>query len=462
MPPKIAVCITEHNRPEVFAECIEKQTKHLPKDAVLIVVDDASTEPVKNATYRFEQNAGIARAKNKCLELAEAAGAEHIFLFDSDCYPIQDGWEKPYLESQEPHLMYIFKDFVGGGLNDCKELYRDSKLVAYSHPRGCMLYFDKSILGQVGGMDVRYGRWGNEHVDLSNRIYNKGLTSFRYADVVDSNKLIRSLDEQQKVPGTVGRQERQELLAKSKALVEESKTAEHYCEYRDIKPKARDIKTETNLFLTSYLIGQPDAQRSGSWEPDLAGVKPLYESAKALGIKTVLLTDVPQEFPDKEKVECAFNPYFSRWLLFYQYLRDNPSIDNVFLLDSTDVIVQNDPFPHVEKDKLYVGDEETILANRWIINTYRTSPVMPFIRRNPSKKLLNCGIVGGDKELVMGLCHDIIRYYFDTAMVDRLEMGIFNKLCYTKYLDRIVHGPQVNTVFKRFQTDNPTPWFKHK
>src|SRR5690606_10124331 len=82
---RIGVGITTHNRPEIFAKTLAEMRKHLPPGAKLVVVDDASKEPVAEADYRFEENAGIARAKNKCLELLD--GCEHIFLFDDDCYP---------------------------------------------------------------------------------------------------------------------------------------------------------------------------------------------------------------------------------------------------------------------------------------------------------------------------------------------------------------------------------------
>lgn len=65
------------------------------------------------ATYRFEENVGIARHKNKCLELLADAGCEHLFLFDDDAYPLVEDWWRPYVDSPEPHLMRIFLDLAG-------------------------------------------------------------------------------------------------------------------------------------------------------------------------------------------------------------------------------------------------------------------------------------------------------------------------------------------------------------
>jgi glycosyltransferase involved in cell wall biosynthesis len=228
---KIAICITTHNRYNVFNETYSNIQKHLPDNGILIVVDDASDTPVPEASFRFNDNVGIARAKNKCLELAEIAGATHIFLFDDDTYPIVDNWHKPYIESSEPHLMYIFKDFIARKLGDTKVIYTDDKLVAYDHPRGCMLYVHASILPIVGGMDIRYGKWGWEHGDYSNRIFNAGLTSFRFADV-HSKGLFYSGDEHEAVSGSVPQIEKSKNIRAHKDRYDRSFTSTEYCEYK--------------------------------------------------------------------------------------------------------------------------------------------------------------------------------------------------------------------------------------
>jgi hypothetical protein len=55
----------------------------------------------------------------------------------------------------------------------------------------------------VGGFDPVYGRGMYEHSDLALRIHNAGLTTWAYADVVGSEKLIHSLDEHEAVERSV-------------------------------------------------------------------------------------------------------------------------------------------------------------------------------------------------------------------------------------------------------------------
>ena len=105
----IGIGLTTHNRRDVLELSLKHFIAFLPPDSKFVIVDDASEEPYESATFRFEENVGIAKAKNKCLELLE--DCEHIFIFDDDCYPIKDGWWAEYVASEEPNLMDILKDF---------------------------------------------------------------------------------------------------------------------------------------------------------------------------------------------------------------------------------------------------------------------------------------------------------------------------------------------------------------
>lgn len=198
---RIAVCITTRNRPEAFSISLKNIKKYLPENARLFIVDDASDEDYAKADYRFTERAGIARAKNKCLELAMKWGAEHIVLFDDDAYPKVKDWHKPYVEHPEPHLMYIFTSY-GGQKRLVREVYRDDKTVAYDHVRGCMLYFERRCIEAVGGFDPIFGYGYFEHRNLTERIHNAGLTTHLIMDVPNSGDLIHSMDEWEETSST--------------------------------------------------------------------------------------------------------------------------------------------------------------------------------------------------------------------------------------------------------------------
>ena len=183
----IGVAVTTRNRPAVLARTLAAFDQHpLPAGSRFVVVDDASTPPARNAGYRFTQNAGIPRAKNKCLELLD--GCDHVFLFDDDTRPIAPAWWAPYLASGLAHAMYLF--FGPPGWSPRREIAATSDYRAFDKPRGCMLYFQRRVLNAVGGADPAYGQWGYWHAEWSDRVHACGLTPHPYCDVPHSERLF--------------------------------------------------------------------------------------------------------------------------------------------------------------------------------------------------------------------------------------------------------------------------------
>lgn len=191
----IAVCITTRNRPEVFLKSFKKWYEFKPKNCVVFVVDDASDiDLIYGYTHRFETQQGIAKAKNKCLELAK--DFDHIFLVDDDVYPKVHGWEKPYIESGVNHLCLTF-DINSSGYYYSPSIRFKSEyngLYSYTAPNGCFLYLTRKAIDTAGGMRPEFGIWGHEHVEYSQRIHLLGLTPHPFMDVPNSLELIHVCD----------------------------------------------------------------------------------------------------------------------------------------------------------------------------------------------------------------------------------------------------------------------------
>lgn len=443
----IGIAITTHNRNELVAQTVDKIRKLTP-NARLVVVDDASDKPVeiKEAqVYRFKNNVGIAKAKNKCLELL--SDCQHIFLFDDDTYPLVPDWYQPYIGSKEPHLMYLFENWASGRpVGDDRIVYEDGSTVAHEHARGCMIYVDSKVLDVVGGMDVRYGKAMHEHLDWSNRIYNAGLTTFRYMDVFNSGKLIYSMDQHQEVKSSIEAIKRRMMAQTNNALLENSYTSTEYAPYG------------SNIVLTSYFAGVIDPQRNQRWTADISAIDKLKTSTEAHGVEFALLHNC---FDLPNMTSISGSPYFERWLKQWQYLRDNPQVDMVFVTDATDVDMLNNPFTHMKPGILYVGDEPLQdLTNKWMLNNHKEQKVRKFMEKHPSLQLLNCGVVGGDRQTVMELCRYMYQYYFENP-TEKTDMGAFNYIVHTKFADRFEYGRHVTTLFKRFEPSS-SAWFRHK
>lgn len=442
----IGIGITTHNRNPLVRQTVAK-IQQLTPEAKIVVVDDASLQPVKInnvLVYRFDKNVGIARAKNKCLELL--SDYDHIFLFDDDAYPLVPEWWLPYVNNPEPHLMYCFDKWSNGlAVGDDFVVYEDENTVVHRHGRGCMIYVERKVLDVVGGMDVRFGKAMDEHIDWTNRIYNAGLTTFKYMDVHNSDQLIYSMDEHKEVISSIEGIHRRALGHENKQLLKKKQGSSEFAPY------GKDV------VIACYFAGVPDVQRDNhTWSPDLRAIDRLKQSVESKGYEFILIHNC---FDLPNRVTTERSPYFERWLKEWQYLRQHPEINNVFVVDATDVDMLNDPFKHMKPDTLYVGDEPgQTLESEWLVKNHPNH--RQFFLDNRNKDLLNCGVVGGSRAIVMELLQDIYRYGFN-QIEEQTEMGIFNYLMYSKYVDRINFGRHVTTLFKRYEPSS-SAWWRHK
>lgn len=226
----IAVCISTRNRPKAFRECLENWNKLLPESTRVFIVDDASKPKYTESDYSFRRNAGIPKVKNKCLELAMNSGAKHIFLADDDIYPIDKNWFKPYIESGINHLSFTFTEAYG----DSKERSEPIEIDGYySHriPCGCLLYFTRKCIDYVGGFDERFGLGTYEHVDLTRRVYEMGLTPHLNMDVIGSERLFYSMDREGKVSRTFSPKVRKKLIESNRLRFYKNKGTKEFIPY---------------------------------------------------------------------------------------------------------------------------------------------------------------------------------------------------------------------------------------
>lgn len=467
---KIGVAVSTYNRPSVVEKTLSKIIEFTP-EAYIVVVDDASPEPVTVPEgvhlIRNEKNSGIAVTKNKGIEALMDAGCEHLFLFDDDAFPLVEEWWKPYVDSPEPHLMYMFEDLSGPNkLRDVKVLYDDGEHRAFTGPRGVMLYAHRSVIDKVGGMDLIYGRWGYEHGDWSNRIHHAGLTTWRYADVIGSDKLIYSLDEHVSVKRSVSNADRNGL-AKKNATIHNERVAEWYTAYCS-------YHTPRNVVITCLLTSTTDPQRGTKMNGDLKMISKWANSIKGATPVVIVDHDAPST-PGLEIVRVPpsdMNLYYRRWLLAYQYLREHPEVELAWITDGTDVEMLREPWYGMEEGVIYVGSEPKTLDDEWMIDNHKAEAFQKFLSGNYNKPMLNAGLLGGSRQDLIDFSHSVYRQWFDLESLrfwnkdkspaEMGDMAAFNRAGYEFFGDRITTGPQVHTTFRAEERDNRWAWFKHK
>ncbi|EAM8298137.1 glycosyltransferase family 2 protein [Salmonella enterica] len=466
----IGIAITTHNRPEVLKRAIEQHMKHLPTGALVVVIDDGSNPaavvPANVKLVQHDKSCGIVASKNASLTALVDAGCEHIFLWDDDAWPIADNWHLPYIESPEPHLAYQFLDLAGQRkINDMTVLYRDDKHIAYTGQRGVMLYYHRSAIDKVGGFDPVYGRGMYEHPDLALRIHNAGLSTWAFADVTGSEKLIHSMDEYEEVARSIPRPER-ENLAKTNARIYSARRDSGYSGYAP-------YRQQHDVVITSLLISEPDPQRKVKMSADPALLQVWASSIR--GAKAVVLADELNTAPVGATLvsvpKVSMSPYFARWLHIYQYLRAHPEYRFVWCTDGTDVEMLREPWAEMEPGKIYVGSEHKTYAEEWMKVNHHGKAYKDFLERHRDEQLLNAGLIGGLREDVMEFAHRIIRQHYlieshrfwkmETAPTTLVDMGAFG-MAAKSFGNRIVTGPLVHTIFKTEGFGKELAWWKHK
>jgi glycosyltransferase involved in cell wall biosynthesis len=460
----VAIAITTRNRHQVLAQTL-KQIELVTPDAVpVFIVDDGSDPPVadqlsdrhKHGWFRFDQNVGIPRAKNKCIELCMRTTADHFFLLDDDCYPIVENWWLPYVCGAEQHYSYIFTHWESGGaVGDCNEIYNDGRVRAFSHSRGCAMYLTRAAVEKVGGFDPAFGLGMEEHLEYSRRINNAGLTTFAFQDVVDSERIWYSIDRARTGTGTIPLGTRAELLKRNRPLSEERKDSRAYVEYRDLP----------NIVVTQLLTSVIDPQRAVKLRPDADLIRRWSQSITG-GDPIALVDEMPTDIGSGGRpLEFVLtgkgwkNPYFQRWLVSLRYLREHPA-KWVWLTDGTDVEMLREPWDEMTPGILYAGYEPDSVANPWLAQHHQF--YADWIATHRDLQLLNCGVIGGDHATVLEFLQDMVRELSRAYGQIDYEMGSFNYLLHQpKWAERMCTGPTVVTLFRADERGGRS-WWKHK
>lgn len=458
---RIGIGITTYNRYEVFKHSYHEIKKYLPKGAKLVVVDDCSDIPVKEATFRFSENVGIAAAKNKCFELLE--GSDYIFLFDDDTYPINEGWHFPYISSGLNHAMMIWDKLASGVSTNNKLLKKIGGLHYYKNPCGCLLFYTKKCLDLVGGMDTGFGQWGGEHQDLSQRIYNNGLIPYPFIDIANSRDYFYAHDYYVSCERSVPSHVRKKSVPVVMRKLQQGKTSKEFIPYREM----------TGRIISTYFTGVEDPQRGKKWEPNYNDFAGLLTSAAGVPVSILcdcksLLLDLNSTItPNGHKLygadiiptECKVNPYLQRWISILEYLKEVKE-DYVFCVDATDVQMINNPFVENMGNYLWVGDEPSTIRNEWLIKHHNVPLFKDFFRRYAGMPLLNAGVIGGRKCVIEAFLKRMV-WFIQNEDIGFSDMGLFNYLLYTEFKEKIRHGRKVTNVFKSYKITGKE-WFSHK
>lgn len=146
----------------------------------------------KNFGLVYGVNKGIAYNKNRLIKYLE--GNDVIFLAEDDILFLKEGWVDLYLKAIEVtgfqhfnHIVSAYRKFITNVTQ-----YGDISL-GNSGPyvSGVLMVMSHDCIKCVGGLDDRYGRYGYEHADYTNRCKTAGLYPAFHIHVMETTPYIR-------------------------------------------------------------------------------------------------------------------------------------------------------------------------------------------------------------------------------------------------------------------------------
>jgi hypothetical protein len=407
----------ERIKQDAIQNCIERNRMVVFKQK--IAGDDIELKLVMDNDMQ-----GISRNKNRCLSLLpDLKDEDHVFMLDDDCYLLIsffEFWKKHF--GKMHHAALTYTHYVTGKSSGHYLKKTVSNIDHYSGVNGFCLYFSGYCINRIGGYGIGYGKWGHEHVGLSHRIYNAGISQGLFIAPTNAMNHIVSLDRLQEVKSTYNQKERKiEIDRGIEYFREEQKSA-------DWKPYAKK-----DYVLTCYYTKTKDEQRAKQWSANLIEKesKRLIDSAPC---DVVIFTDnEPNKVNWKalkykyvhSKARKGISTYNYRFIQYYAWLKKNIEYCNiVYLLDINDThFIQ---VPKVERGKVYINTEGQKGNIEWLIaESNRANILNPYIN-DRGKDIWNCGVIYGYAEDVLKLLESMQHFLNKEKMCD---MSALNYVC---------------------------------
>lgn len=203
---KLGVGICTRNRPVGLSRVLMKLLQYRNEGPLyydLFVADDGSenegqihllerlkdSEGVPVATnFGTEDSARLGVAKNKNRILRHFADCDYIVIWEDDAWPIHPDWFKVHIETSKAtnihHFNYVphsMPQHVGRTYEVMPVTLPGGQVVHVAFTQyltGVFLFYSHKVIEKLGGFDRRFGLYGFEHVEFSDRIRDSriGLT----------------------------------------------------------------------------------------------------------------------------------------------------------------------------------------------------------------------------------------------------------------------------------------------
>jgi hypothetical protein len=265
--------------------------------------------------------------------------------------------------------------------------------------------------------------------------------------------------------------------------------SENSTKYTCAAGSMRTPSTSCNLmFLSSFFTTRKDWQREKYVKPSFSKFQKLYQTVFNLGLNmTIIYDDLPDEITKQyghdrwrwEKIALTdydekYGVNDVRYFFFERLLKRETEWQYVFVIDAFDVLVKMNPCQYLVPGKVYVGGEkEKLKGHPWMkarysklggkYNEWYKTKV------NDGMFIMNCGITGGHREVMLQLFRKMIGVMADPNLACRksqqdinVNMAALNFIIYNSFHNKVITGPPLHSLYKRFEMKRKDVWFIHK
>lgn len=178
---RIGIAVTTLNRREMVTHQITALRRLTTGPFHLVICDDGSHDGTPQALRDAGEiviagpNRGVAWNKNRGIfYLMAVCGCDIVILLDDDVMPVEPGWQSRWVEAAANfgHVNFVFAN-MGEGLDDtaCTAASPGLSTILV----GQCIAFHRYAWSMVGYMDPRFGKYGHEHTEFTNRFLHNGF-----------------------------------------------------------------------------------------------------------------------------------------------------------------------------------------------------------------------------------------------------------------------------------------------
>lgn len=196
---RIGVGITtytnEDTRLRIARESIAQTLAKIPSDAEVVIVDDCSQTKTDYNSWNFfgrltqiynSENQGVARSKNKCLEILMDKGCTDIFLFDDDVWFLDAKYYYEYAYADLPHFNPCPIEHINNPKKIQSKFIFNGQRYLEIFPYGSCLYYQRELIEEIGGYNI-LTHFGEEHRMMEEAIFRNRYTPKRSFDFYRPN-----------------------------------------------------------------------------------------------------------------------------------------------------------------------------------------------------------------------------------------------------------------------------------